>query len=76
MPKLGPIDGKDLVKIFLKFGYRVSGGKGDHTTMQKPGSPRPIVIQHKKDLPDFVIKNNMNTAGMTREQYFKLRAEL
>jgi len=76
MPKLGPIDGKDLIKIFLKFGYRVTGGKGDHTTMQRRGSPRPVVIQHKKDLPDFIIKGNLNTAGMTREQYFKLRSEI
>lgn len=77
MPKLGPIDGKDLIRIFEKVGYRKIGGKGSHVTMQRKGSPRPIVIQaNKKDLPDFIISNNIKIAGMTREKYFRLRSEL
>ena len=41
--------------------------------MTKPGVRRPIVV---KTSPSFVavphIRNNMRTAGMSREKYFQL----
>jgi len=33
---------------------------------------RPIVIPDWPAVPVFIIKNNMRTAGMSRERYFQL----
>lgn len=38
----------------------------------KPGVIRPIVIPRYAAIPVFIIKNNLRTAGMTRERYFEL----
>jgi hypothetical protein len=35
------------------------------------GVLRPIVIPKYKSVPLFIIKNNMRSAGMTRERYFE-----
>ena len=38
----------------------------------KPGVIRPVVIPRYAAIPVFIIKNNLRTAGMTRERYFEL----
>jgi hypothetical protein len=36
---------------------------------------RPVVIPAYKDVPVFVIRNNMKTAGLSRNEYFELLAK-
>ena len=38
----------------------------------KPGVLRPVVIPKYAAVPVFIIKNNIRTAGISRERYFKL----
>jgi hypothetical protein len=38
----------------------------------KAGAKRPVVIPKYSEVPVFVIKNNIRTAGMSRERYFEL----
>ena len=33
---------------------------------------RPVVIPKYAAVPVFIIKNNLHTAGMSRERYFEL----
>lgn len=40
--------------------------------LTKPGVIRPVVIPKYAAIPVFIIKNNLRTAGMTRERYFEL----
>ncbi len=50
--------------------------EGDHFVYVKPGVPRPVVIPEWDAIPVFIIKNNLRTAGMTREQYFELMEQV
>ncbi len=72
MPKITPISAKQLKKIFEKAGFRCVRIEGDHFIYSKTGVARPVVIPDWKDVPVFIIKNNLRTAGMTREEYFYL----
>ncbi len=38
----------------------------------KQGVPRPVVIPDWDEVPVFIIKNNLRTAGLSREDYFAL----
>jgi len=38
----------------------------------KAGVLRPIVVPRYKHIPVFIIKNNLRSAGMSRERYFEL----
>jgi hypothetical protein len=42
--------------------------------MTKPGARRPVVIPQYREVPEFIIKNNMRSANMSRERYFELLA--
>ncbi|OGZ35628.1 MAG: hypothetical protein A3I88_00700 [Candidatus Portnoybacteria bacterium RIFCSPLOWO2_12_FULL_39_9] len=72
MPKITPLDYKKLVKIFETEGFKIIRQKGDHIILTKTGTPRPIVIPMYKEVPVFVIRNNLRVAEITRERYFEL----
>jgi len=38
----------------------------------KSGVARPVVIPRYSSVPVFVIKNNLRSAGMSRERYLEL----
>ena len=38
---------------------------------QKTGVSRPVVIPEWSEIPVFIIKNNLRTAGISREEYLK-----
>ncbi len=64
------------IKIFEKFGCLYSRTKEDHMIYHYPGAIRPIIIPKYKEVPTFVIRNNMRTIGMTRNEYFALLEEV
>ena len=75
--KITPVNYKKLIKIFKIDGFVLKRKKGDHIIMTKPGVNRPIVIQSSPHLvPVTHIRTNMTTAGMTRERYFELLADV
>ena len=41
----------------------------------KQGVIRPVVIPRYGAVPVFVIKNNIRTAGISRDRYFELLGE-
>ena len=58
--------------MFEADGFRWVRTQGDHMVFTKPGVLRPIVIPKYDAVPVFVIKNNLRTAGMSRDRYFEL----
>ena len=72
MPPIRPVDYRTLAKVFERDGFTFDRQRGDHLIYTKPGVKRPLVIPMYKELPVFIIKNLLRTAGMSREQYFDL----
>jgi len=72
MPKLYPTGWRIQLKIFEQFGCSYRRKKGSHHVLTYPGAKRVIVIPEYDEIDVDIIKNNMRTAGMSREQYFAL----
>ena len=72
MSSIKPIHYKKLVKVFELLGWVYQRTKGDHMIFIKAGFIRPVVIPKYKTVPVFIIKNNLRTAKITNEEYFKL----
>ena len=70
--QIKPTNYQIQVKIFEKYGCVYSRTKGDHLIYHYSGAIRPVVIPKYKEVPAFIIKNNMRTIGMTRDEYFAL----
>ncbi|MBI5970931.1 MAG: type II toxin-antitoxin system HicA family toxin [Deltaproteobacteria bacterium] len=72
MPRVTPVPASKLRKVFEKAGFECVRIEGDHFVYTKKGIPRPVVIPNWDELPVFIIKNNLRTAGISREEYFSL----
>jgi predicted RNA binding protein YcfA (HicA-like mRNA interferase family) len=72
MSRLSPVSYKELVKVFETDGFQHVRTEGDHMVFTKAGVIRPIVIPKYAAVPVFIIKNNLRTAGISRERYFEL----
>ena len=70
--KIKPTHYQIQVKIFEMAGCVYVRTKGDHLIYRYSGAVRPVIIPMYKEVPTFVIKNNMRVIGMSREEYLKL----
>lgn len=72
MPKITPVHWRTLEKVFLAAGFRFARQQGSHRSYVKPGILRPVVIPAYDEVPVAIINNNLKTAGISREEYFRL----
>ncbi|MDH4188082.1 MAG: type II toxin-antitoxin system HicA family toxin [Nitrospira sp.] len=59
-----------------KAGFKCVRTEGDHFVYVKPGVARPVVIPDWDEVPVFIIKNNLRTAGISRDEYFELLSKV
>jgi len=71
-----PTDYQTQVKIFEAAGCIHVRTHGDHMIYHYPGALRPVVIPMYREVPVFIIRNNMKTIGMTVAEYQKILEEL
>jgi predicted RNA binding protein YcfA (HicA-like mRNA interferase family) len=72
MARLTPIHWKRLEKVFLGAGFVFARQEGSHRSYSRAGTPRPIVIPTYDEIPVAVIKSNLKTADLSRDEYFRL----
>ncbi len=72
MPRVTPIPYQELSRVFERSGFTLVRQEGDHRVYTKPGIARPIVIPCYRAVPVFIILNNLRTAGISRDEYFRL----
>lgn len=72
MPRITPVHWKSLEKVFLAVGFRFARQKGSHRSYTKPGVLRPVVIPTYDEVSVRIIRKNLQTAGISRDEYFRL----
>lgn len=72
MPYLAPIKRKEFEKFLEFVGCRLKRQKGDHLIYDRIGLERPIVITADKEVPVFIIRNNLRTLKVSPEEYLEI----
>jgi len=72
MPRIFPTSWKTQIKIFELFGCKYKRKEGSHHVLSFPGAKRAIVIPEYDEIDVEIIKTNMRTVDMSREEYFEL----
>ncbi|MFO8163707.1 MAG: type II toxin-antitoxin system HicA family toxin [Desulfatiglandales bacterium] len=67
--RISPTNWKTQIKIFKAYGCKYKRKKGSHHVLTYPGAKRAVVIPEYDEIDVDVIKNNMRTVGMSREDY-------
>ncbi|MBW1975524.1 MAG: type II toxin-antitoxin system HicA family toxin [Deltaproteobacteria bacterium] len=72
MAKISSTDWKTQLRVFESYGCHYKRKKGSHHVLTYPGAKRAVVIPEYDEIDVDIIKNNMRTVNMTREEYFEL----
>ena len=72
MARITPVHWRTLERVFLAAGFLFVRQQGSHRSYVKPGIVRPIVIPTYDEIPVSIIRNNLKTAGISRDEYFSL----
>lgn len=72
MPRITPIHWRKFLKVLEMEGAVVVGQTGDHIELKKSGAIRRLVVPKYKNIPVFIIENNLKTARISRQRYFEL----
>jgi len=75
LTRITPVHWKQLERVFLAHGFRFVRQEGSHRSYVKKGIARPIVIPTYAEVPIAITRSNLRTAGIFREEYFKLLSE-
>ena len=75
MPRMTPVDWRTLERVFVRAGFEFVRQEGSHRAYRKRGALRPVIIPTYKEVPVAVIRANLKTAGISREEYFQLLSE-
>jgi predicted RNA binding protein YcfA (HicA-like mRNA interferase family) len=72
MAHITPISWKEFEKFLFYIGCIFKREKGDHRIYWREGLNRPIVIPQEKELPVFIIRNNLRILNITPEEYIEI----
>jgi predicted RNA binding protein YcfA (HicA-like mRNA interferase family) len=72
MSRIHPVSWKILLKIFQLYGCQYKRKEGSHHVLTFPGAKRAVVVPEYDEIDVDIIKNNMRTINMSREEYFEL----
>ena len=72
MARILATDWKTQIKIFEAYGCTYKRKKGSHHILTFPGAKRAVMIPEYDEIDLDIIKNNMRTVGMSRDDYFRL----
>jgi predicted RNA binding protein YcfA (HicA-like mRNA interferase family) len=76
MPRLYPINWRKFEKFLFFIGCRFEREEGDHRIYWKDGLSRPIVVPREKQLPIFIIRNNLRVLGVDTQEYIKILGKM
>ncbi len=72
MSRIYLTDWKTQIKVFELYGCKYKRKKGSHHILHQPKEKRAIVIPEYREIDVEIIKNNMRTVTMSRDEYFDL----
>ena len=72
MDEVGKVSSERFEKFLLEVGCVFSGQNSSHRKYKKEGLLRPIIVPVRKELPNFVIHNNLRTLGISRGKFKKI----
>jgi predicted RNA binding protein YcfA (HicA-like mRNA interferase family) len=71
MPKLPRLSGREARAVFERAGWTFVRQRGDHMMLTASGK-RTLVVPDYDELPTFLLRGLLRTAGMTVDEFLAL----
>jgi predicted RNA binding protein YcfA (HicA-like mRNA interferase family) len=72
MPRLTPLKTRKFKKFLEYVGCYYKRTKGDHLVYDREGLNRPVIFPNEKEIPVFIIRNNLRTLDISLVDYFEI----
>lgn len=72
MTRIAPAKRRDFEKFLEYIGCGFKRQKGDHMVWDRAGLKRPVVYPKDREIPVFIIRNNLRTLGLSPEEYLEI----
>jgi predicted RNA binding protein YcfA (HicA-like mRNA interferase family) len=72
MSQLTPVKRRRFEKFLREAGCTLKRIKGDHLVYDRSDLKRPVIITADKEMPIFIIRNNLKTLGISTEEYLNI----
>lgn len=72
MLRLVPISRKKFEKFLIFIGCHFIRQKGDHLIYDRIDLKRPVVFTTDREVPIFIIRNNLRTLGVSVNDYLEI----
>ena len=72
MARIYPTNWRTQIRIFELYGCKYKRKEGSHHILTFSGAKRAVVIPEYDEIDVEIIKNNMRTVNMSRDEYFEL----
>lgn len=73
---LTPVKRSKFEKFLTFIGCKYKRSAGDHFIYDREDLKRPVVITADREVPIFIIRNNLRTLNMTVEEFLEILKEL
>ena len=72
MPRLTQIKRKKFEAFLEYMGCVYDRQEGDHKIYKRSDLKRPVVIPVHKEIPAFLVRNNLRTPGISTERFLSI----
>ena len=72
MPRITPVKRKKFEKFLEFVGCELKRQKGDHLIFDRLGLDRPVIITADREVPVFIIRNNLRTLKISPDEYLEI----
>lgn len=73
MKSLSNVSLREFRAVLLLLGLKKVRTKGGHEAWMRAGMSRPVIFQtHKDPVPEFVLRNNLRSLGMSKSDFLSL----
>ncbi|MBI2004714.1 type II toxin-antitoxin system HicA family toxin [Patescibacteria group bacterium] len=72
MAHLRAVHWKKFEKFLLEVGCEFVREEGDHRIFWKKGIKRPVILPRYKELPEFIILNNLKILSISRKEFLRI----
>jgi len=73
MKTLSNISVAEFRSVLKELGLQQIRVKGGHEAWAKPGMLKPVIFQtHINPIPEFIVKNNLRTLEITKQEFLSI----
>lgn len=69
MPQFPVMSGREVVRVFERFGWEVARQRGSHIIMVKPGENVTLSVPDHKAIAKGTLRSLIRSAGLTVQQF-------